>query len=173
MNWLVGGMGRHGMLDTPLGAGQYPYPQPPFPLGYAAAPMMAMNDMHMPNMHGMGMGMMNGGNMPPQMPGYGMPFGGIPFMPNHAVFGPQMFGGSGGYDDDDDTGFWDGEQDSEGLPFFDAWFRDMRRQRKQRGKYLFPFPLPYATESLFCHSNRFRPPLVLPLWPFRFPWLGP
>ncbi|KXT05878.1 hypothetical protein AC578_347 [Pseudocercospora eumusae] len=131
MNFLMGGLGRHGMQNSPFSAGSYPHPQAPFPLGYTAAPMMPMS---------MGPHMMGGSALDSFITSYpSTPFsgpicgGGMSSYPSWPMGG---FGGSptlmDGLDDLDDNGVWDGDDDVEDLSGpFDLFYRANRRAKRR------------------------------------------
>ena len=157
MNWLRHGMGNHGMQDTQFGAGQYPNPRSPFPLGQFAFhnPMMGggfsapggggmhQGAMDCNSMMGLGMwpGMMMSGGHRGGMGG-GMGMGGMgmnPFMFGGVGGGGMndfMMSGGLGMDDDDDDGVWDADADEDDP--LAMYARAMKKGRRKRGK-LFPF----------------------------------
>lgn len=149
MNFLLGGMGMHGLTGSPLGAGRYPNPQLPWPVGVQA--MLMMGGGGGPGGGGPGGGFggpggLGGGNLPG-----GIDAGGVfpPFMPmglGGRGFNPWMsndpmslgMGGLlGGLDDDDESFIWDSDEDAEGLPPFDALFHATQKRNRKRGKPLF------------------------------------
>ncbi|EME85814.1 uncharacterized protein MYCFIDRAFT_171683 [Pseudocercospora fijiensis CIRAD86] len=144
MNFLMGGMGRHGMYNTPFGAGAYPHPRAPFPLGYTAAPMMPMS---------MGPYMMGDGGMDSFMPspfGSSMRGAGMNSYPPFPMSGMGGFGGAptllDELDDSDDSGVWDGDDDVETFSGpFDIFYRANRRaKRRHKGE---SHPLDYCTPT--------------------------
>ncbi|KXT09334.1 hypothetical protein AC579_4102 [Pseudocercospora musae] len=150
----MGGMGRHGMHNTPFSAGSYPHPQAPFPLGYTAAPMMPMS---------MGPHMMGDGGMDCFMSSYpSTPFGGsmcaggMSSYPSWPMGGIGGFGGAttllDGLDDMDDNGVWDGDGDVENFSGpFDLFYRANRRA-KRRNKGCGMFNMSNMMPSMPMHA---------------------